>query len=112
MNISLEATKHIAVENATVDFLTFEKEDKTYYYFDSTKCGPPEPMVNAMAGLNLLKENDILIMHNHKKPMGLLNKVSKNFTINEELLDDGSIQLFFSRNALSDKADLTDSSCH
>ena len=112
MNISQEATKNIAVESATVDFLTFEKENKTYYYFDSTKCGPPEPMVNAMAGLNLLKEDDILIMHNHKKPMGLLNKVSENFSIDEELLEDGSIQLFFSRNAQSDKADLSDNSCH
>jgi len=112
MNIAQENTSTLAVDTATVEFLTFSKEDKTYYYFNSTQVGPPEPMVNAMAGLNLLKNDDVLIMHNHKKPMGLLNKVEENFNISEEAQDDGSIQLFFTRNAASDQADLSDNTCH
>ena len=113
MNISNENTSVLNVESASVEFLTFTKEDKTYYYFNTTKCGPPEPMVNAMAGLNLLKNsNEVLIMHNHKKPMGLLNKVAQNFTIEEEIQEDDTIMLFFSRNEASDSANLSDTSCH
>ena len=113
MNFPNENATKIEVDGASVDFYTFTQGDETYYYFDTTKCGPPEPMVNAMAGLQLLKnDNEVLIMHNHKKPMGLLNKIQENYSIKEEMQEDGSIQLFFRRNALSDQADLSDNSCH
>lgn len=113
MNIIQREKDKMEVEGATVDFFTFNEGDETYYYFDTTKCGPPEPMVNAMTGLQLLKsDKEVLIMHNHKKPMGLLEKVSKNYDITEEMQDDGTIMLFFRRNAPSDQADLSDKSCH
>ena len=49
--------KKIEIEGATVDFYTFIQDGTTNYYFDTSECGPPEPMVNAMAGLQLLDEN-------------------------------------------------------
>lgn len=113
MNIPEDAKK-VEVEGATVDFYKFEKDGITYYAFDTSRCGPPEPMVNAMAGLKLVKdESTKLIMINHKKPMGLLEKVGKNYEIEVENLPDGNVKLVFSyKKGESEKADLSDSSCH
>jgi len=104
----------IEVEGATVDFYTFEKDGITYYQFDTSRCGPPEPMVNAMTGLKLIDSpNKKLIMINHKKPMGLLNKIGENFEIETEELPDGNVKLTFSyKEGASDKANLNDASCH
>ncbi len=53
-----------------------------YFEFDTSRCGPPEPMVNAMAGLKLVTDSGKkLVMINHKRPMGLLNKIGENFDI-------------------------------
>ncbi len=104
----------IEVDGATVDFFTFEKDGITYYQFDTSLCGPPEPMVNAMAGLKLIDApNKKLIMINHKKPMGLLNKIGENYEIETEELPDGNVKLTFSYKAgASEKANLEDASCH
>ncbi len=104
----------IDVDGATVDFYTFEEDGVTYYQFDTSRCGPPEPMVNAMAGLKLIDgPNKKLIMINHKKPMGLLNKIGENFDIETQTLEDGNVKLIFSyKSGASDKADLNDASCH
>ena len=72
----------IAVEDATVDFVIFKNEGTTFYAFDTSGCEPPEPMVNAMAGLRLIDGPDKrLIMVNHKMPMGLFNKIGEDFDI-------------------------------
>ncbi len=44
--------EQIEVAGATVDFFTYKMGETQYFEFDTSKCGPPEPMVNAMAGLN------------------------------------------------------------
>ena len=62
----------IEVAGATVDFFKLEKDGQSTYFFDTSKCGPPDPMVNAMCGLNLIKDtNSKLVMINHKAPGGL-----------------------------------------
>ncbi len=112
MEIPKDAQK-VPVEGATVDFYKFEKDGVTYYAFDTSRCGPPEPMVNAMAGLKLLTSPNVkLIMINHKVPMGLLNKVEENYDIQKEELPDGRVQLIFSyKPGKSEEANLSDSSC-
>jgi hypothetical protein len=84
------------------------------YEFDTSKCGPPEPMVNAMAGLKLIDSpKKRLVMINHKKPMGLLDKIGDNFALlEEEDLPDGRVKLVFGyKPGESEKAKLDDASC-
>ncbi|BCD68892.1 hypothetical protein [Nitratiruptor sp. YY09-18] len=112
MEIPQDAQK-VEVPGATVDFYKFQKDGVTYYAFDTSRCGPPEPMVNAMAGLKLVKDpNTKLIMINHKMPMGLLNKIEQNYDIEKEELPDGRVQLLFSyKPGVTEEANLSDSSC-
>jgi hypothetical protein len=104
----------IEVAGATVPFFTYKMGETQYYEFDTSKCGPPDPMVNAMSGLKLVTDaNKRLIMINHKKPMGLLDRIGQNYNIDVENLPDGRVKLTFSHKAgESEKADLTQTSCH
>ncbi len=103
----------IKVDGATVDFYKYKDGDIEVYEFDTSKCGPPEPMVNAMAGLKLIDSpSKKLVMINHKTPMGLLNKIGENYNINEKKLEDGRVALEFTYKAgESEKANLDDSHC-
>ncbi|MBA1419828.1 MAG: hypothetical protein FAF03_02950 [Epsilonproteobacteria bacterium] len=102
----------LEVEGATVPFYSYKMGETQYIEFDTSKCGPPEPMVNAMAGLKLVDENTKLAMINHKKPGGLLNKIGENYEIESEKLEDGRVKLVFSYKAgESEKADLSENSC-
>jgi len=104
----------VEVPGATVPFFTYTIGETQYYEFDTSKCGPPEPMVNAMAGLKMVDSpNKKVVMINHKKPMGLLDKIGENYDIKTEKMDDGRIKLIFSyRAGESEKADLSQDSCH
>ena len=53
MSLPKDAQK-IEVAGSTVDFYTYMQDNNTIYQFDTSMTGPPEPMVNAMAGLKLL----------------------------------------------------------
>jgi hypothetical protein len=103
----------IEVPGATVPFFTYTMGETQYFEFDTSKCGPPEPMVNAMAGLKMIDdENKKLVMINHKKPMGLLDKIGENYDIADEEMEDGRVKLIFSyRTGESEKADLSQNSC-
>jgi len=103
----------IEVEGASVPFFTYNIEDTQYIEFDTSKCGPPDPMVNAMAGLKLLDApNKKVVMINHKSPGGLIAKIGENYDINEEKLEDGRVKLVFSyKDGESQKADLSKNSC-
>ncbi len=102
----------LEVEGATVPFYTYKMGETQFIEFDTSKCGPPEPMVNAMAGLKLVDENTKLAMINHKKPGGLLNKIGENYEIESEKLEDGRVKLIFSYKAgESEKANLSENSC-
>jgi hypothetical protein len=103
----------IAVEGATVDFYKLQKDRQSTYYFDTSKEGPPHPMVNAMSGLNLIKgTNDTLVMINHKTPGGLFAKLEDDVRYVIEELPEGLVKVVFSYNpdALSE-SDLTQTSC-
>jgi hypothetical protein len=105
--------EQIEVMGATVPFFTYTMGETQYFEFDTSKCGPPDPMVNAMAGLKLIDSSDKkLVMINHKKPMGLLEKISANFNIEDEALEDGRVKLVFSyKDGESEKANLNETSC-
>lgn len=104
----------LEVAGATVPFYTYQMGETQYIEFDTSKCGPPEPMVNAMAGLKLLDNpNTKVVMINHKKPGGLLDKIGENYEIETEKMEDGRVKLIFSyKVGESEKANLSDHSCH
>jgi hypothetical protein len=109
-----ELTKEpIEVEGATVPFFTYTLGEDQVIEFDTSKCGPPDPMVNAMAGLKLLDSaNKKVVMINHKSPGGLLAKIGENYNIDEEKLEDGRVKLTFSyKDGESEKANLADNTC-
>ena len=85
--------KQIEVDNSTVPFY----QDEDYYYFDSSSTAVPEPMINAVAGLQLLDENKKLIMINHKIPIGLFPKIEAYFDYEVEELKDGNVKITFSK---------------
>jgi len=105
--------KEIEVMGATVPFFTYTIEETQYFEFDTSKCGPPDPMVNAMAGLKLIDSADKkLVMINHKFPGGLMGKIGENYGHEKEELADGNVKIIFSYVAgESEKADLTQNSC-
>ena len=102
----------LEVMGATVPFFTYTVEDTQYFEFDTSKCGPPDPMVNAMAGLKLIDSaNKKLVMINHKFPGGLMGKIGENYTHEKEEMSDGNVKIIFSYIAgESEKADLTKNS--
>ena len=104
----------LEVEGATVPFFTYKDGEDQIIEFDTSKCGPPDPMVNAMAGLKMLDApNKKVVMINHKSPGGLLAKIGENYDITEEKLEDGRVKLVFSyKTGESEKANLNDAACH
>ncbi len=113
MSLPKDAQK-IEVTGATVDFYTYMQDNNTIYQFDTSMTGPPEPMVNAMAGLKLLdSSNKKLVMINHKAPGGLFSKIGNNFTHIVQDIENGNVKVVFSYiDGASEKADLSDNSCH
>jgi len=99
-------------EGATVPFFRYTINKSQIVEFDTSMCPPPEPMVNAMIGLQMVDANTQLLMVNHKKPGGLLNKIGENYDYEAIDKADGSIQLLFSyRAGDSEKADLSNNNC-
>lgn len=102
----------IEVQGSTVDFFKAVQDGLTIYQFDTSKCGPPDPMVNAMAGLQLLDENSKLVMINHKTPGGLFPKIDQDFDYVIEDMPDGRAKIIFTKKADALNAtDFTQNSC-
>jgi len=112
--IKPDDAKEIKVEGQTVPYFEYKIGETTYIEFDTSKCGPPEPMVNAMLAIALIKDkNTKVIMINHKSPAGLLPKINVNYNIEEGITEDGKVKLVFSyKEDMSEKADLSDKSCN
>ncbi len=111
-NIPSEATK-IEVAGATVDFYKLAKDGQSVYYFDTSKEGPPHPMVNAMSGLKLIKNtNDKLVMINHKSPGGLFAKLDADVSRNVQDIEGGLVQVTFTSTDANVNSDLNQTSCH
>jgi len=93
-----ELTKEsIEVEGANVPFFTYTLGEDQIFEFDTSKCGPPDPMVNAMVGLQLLDDNSQLIMINHKAPGGLFPKVEAEFNYEIGQTQDAMAKIIFTK---------------
>jgi len=111
-HIPNEAEK-IEVEGATVDCFKLTKDGESEYYFDTSKEGPPHPMVNAMSCLKLIKgTNDKVVMINHKAPGGLFDKLGADIAYEVEELPDGLVKIVFTSTGAEAETDFTQTSCH
>ncbi|WP_456463906.1 hypothetical protein [Persephonella sp.] len=76
----MSVKEEVKVEGATVPVYKYAENGITYYEFDTSELGPPEPMVNALAVLKLLDSQDKrVVMINHKKPMGLFDRIGDRY---------------------------------
>ncbi len=86
----------ITVPMATLEFVKYEEKGLTYFEFDATQCQPPEPMVNAMNGLKLLKEkNDRLVGIFFHEPVPLYDRVGVKFAHEALELENGDFKIIF-----------------
>ncbi|MEM0104868.1 MAG: hypothetical protein QW743_08640, partial [Candidatus Methanomethylicia archaeon] len=84
----------VEVKNTTVPVYKYEEDGSIVYEFDTSMTGPPEPMVNALAVLELLTSPNIkVIMINHRKPMGLFDKLEDRYNVEIEDLPDGKYKI-------------------
>ena len=103
----------IEVLGSTVDFFKKIENGLTTYQFDTSKCGPPDPMVNAMLGLQLLDENSQLIMLNHQAPGGLFPKVADEFNYDIGSTEDGQVKITFTKkDGAQNSTDFSQNSCN
>ena len=110
MNLELQNAQNIDVANATVEFLKGTIGDITTYKFSTVEGG--HPMVNAMAGLAVLKEGEQLTMLNHCAPIGLFPKVENEFDYTYSDLPSGLTQVVFSKKAGANAStDFSSTSC-
>lgn len=113
MTLIPNEAKKIEVAGATVDFFELAKDGVSTYYFDTSKCGPPDPMVNAMSGLKLIKNTDnVLVMINHKAPGGLFGKLGADVAHSVEDVAGGLVKVTFTNVNAGVDTDLTQTACH
>lgn len=102
----------IEVLGSTVDFFKSVQDGLTTYQFDTSRCAPPEPMINAMVGLQLLDDNSQLIMINHKSPGGLFPKIENDFNFSECSTEDGKAKVIFTKKSnINNSTDFSQNSC-
>lgn len=86
----------IEVPRATLDFYKYEEDGLTYYEYDVTGCQPPEPMVNTMVGLSLLKsENDRLVGIFFHEPFPLYDRIPLTISHEAAQLESGNFRITF-----------------
>ena len=86
----------IAVPRTTLGIYKFEEDGLNFYEFDATMCQPPEPMVNTIVCLGLLKnENDRLIVTYFHEPTPLYERIASTYSYKSIELDNGDIRVVF-----------------
>jgi hypothetical protein len=86
----------IEVPRATLNFYKYEEDGLTYYEFNATQCQPPEPMINAMVGLSLLKsKNDRLVGIFFHEPFPLYDRVPLSISHEAKELENGDFRITF-----------------
>jgi len=88
----------VTIPMTTLDFYKYEKDGVTYYEFDATECSPPEPMVNTMNALRLIKsDKERLIGRFFHEPTPLYTKIAEYFSYKAEELENGDYKITFQK---------------
>lgn len=108
--MDIENGSVVNIKNATVEFTKGTIGTIRTYQFDTSKGG--HPMVNAMAGLAVLKNDEQLIMLNHCAPTGLFPKIEDEFDYAQQELPNGLTQIVFTKKPEAQKTtDFSATSC-
>lgn len=111
MNLPKNAIE-IEIANSTVTFYKYLKDGLTYLYFDTSTYAAPEPMINAMAGLKALKdENYRLIMINHTLPLGLFPRIENDFQFEFQEFENYKLIEFKLKTNSPKSTDFNDNQC-
>ena len=90
--------KLIEVPRATLDVYNYQKDGLNVYEFNATECSPPEPMVNTIVTLEMLKnENDRLEVKFFHEPFPLYERVSAGYSYESRELDGGDFLVTFKK---------------
>jgi len=88
----------IEVPRATLDIYNYQENGLNIYEFNATECSPPEPMVNTIVVLEMLKnENDRLVVMFFHEPLPLYERLSQTFTHESKELESGDIMVTFKK---------------
>ncbi|MBU0720627.1 hypothetical protein KJ877_04750 [bacterium] len=88
----------IEVKRATLKFYKYEQEGLVFYEFDATECTPPEPMVNAIVGLSLLKnKNERLVGIFFHEPAPLYARIPSDITYEATELENKDYRIVFKK---------------
>jgi hypothetical protein len=113
MSLIPEDSIQTKITGATVPFYKYTIDGQKYLQFDTSLCGHPEPMVNAMCGLQNITDDEKLIMINSKAPMGLFPKVEADFGNEVEELSDGKFKITFTKKSnSSETTNFSDTACN
>lgn len=86
----------VKIPRATLDIYNYQEDGLNIYEFDATECSPPEPMVNTMVTLEMLKtNNDILRVKYFHEPMPLYDRISASFLHESQELESGDVLVTF-----------------
>jgi uncharacterized protein (DUF2249 family) len=108
--MELSNLETVQVPNATVEFKKGLMGSVPTYVFSCVNGG--HPMVNAMAGLAMLKDGEQLVMYNHCAPMGLYPKIEADFSYTHQEMPNGATQIVFSKKSNAQGAtDFSSTSC-
>ena len=86
----------VQIPFATLDFYKYEKDGLTIYEFDATECQPPEPMVNTINALKMIKsKNERVVGSFLHEPSPLYAKIAEVFSYNAKELENGDFEITF-----------------
>ena len=86
----------VEVPRATLYLFKYEEDGLTCYECNATKCSPPEPMVNAISGLQMLKsENDRLVGIFFHEPAPLYDRIGSDYLHEATELENGDFKIVF-----------------
>jgi len=90
--------EQVDIPMTTLEFYKYEKDGLVFYEFDATMCQPPEPMVNTIHGLKMLKnENDRLVGLFFHEPTPLYDRIGDAFVHEATELDSGDFRIVFKK---------------
>lgn len=86
----------LEVPGASLPFYAYEDEGVEFIEFDSSQSQPPEPMLNAVKGFELISGTDKrLVMINAHEPTPLYPRIADSFVWDVEVLESGNVKIVF-----------------
>ncbi len=90
----------LEVPGASLPFYSYIIDGVEYIEFDSSESMPPEPMMNALKGFELISGTDKrLVMINAHEPMPLYHRIADMFSWDVDVLENGNVKVVFKNRA-------------